>query len=63
VVECKWFTKLNLTNGYYLIRLKGEESENATTMYTQYGNFKYKVMPFGLANTPATFQHMMNTIL
>jgi hypothetical protein len=32
-------------------------------MGTRYGNFKYKVMPFGLVNAPATFQRMMNTIL
>jgi hypothetical protein len=63
VVGCEWFTKLNLRNGYYLTRLKDEESENAMTMHTHYGNFKYKVMPFGLVNAPATFQRMMNTIL
>jgi hypothetical protein len=43
--------------------LKDKESENATTMCTRYGNFKYKVMPFGLVNASAMFQHMMNTIL
>jgi hypothetical protein len=43
--------------------LKEEESENTTTMHTCYGNFKYKIRPFGLVNAPATFQHMMNTIL
>jgi hypothetical protein len=63
VVGCKWFTKLDLRDGYYLVRLKDEESENATTMCTRYGNFKYKVMLFGLVNAPATFQRMMNTIL
>jgi hypothetical protein len=56
VVGCEWFTKLDLRDGYYLVRLKDEESENATTMRTRYGNFKYKVMPFGLVNAPATFQ-------
>jgi hypothetical protein len=63
VVGCEWFTKLDLRDGYYLVRLKDEESEIATTMRTRYGNFKYKVMPFGLVNAPATFQRMMNTIL
>jgi hypothetical protein len=32
-------------------------------MHTCYGNFKYKVMPFGLVNALAIFQRMMNTIL
>jgi hypothetical protein len=36
VVGCKWFTKLDLRDRYYLVRLKDEESENATTMRTHY---------------------------
>jgi hypothetical protein len=45
-----------------LVKLKDEENENVTTMHTRYGNFKYKVMPFGQVNAPATFQCMMNII-
>jgi hypothetical protein len=63
VVEYEWFTKLNLRDGYYLARLKDEESENVTTMRTRYGNSKYKVMLFRLINAPTMFQYMMNTIL
>jgi hypothetical protein len=55
VVGCEWFTKLDLRDGYYLVRLKDKESENATIMQTRYRNFKYKVMPFRLVNTLATF--------
>jgi hypothetical protein len=43
--------------------LKDEESENGRTMRTCYRNFKYKLMPFGLLNTPTTFQRMINIIL
>jgi hypothetical protein len=32
VVGCDWFTKLDLRDEYYVVRLKDEESENATTM-------------------------------
>jgi hypothetical protein len=46
-----------------LVRLKDEKSENATTMHTRYGNFKYKVIPFVLVNALTMFQYMMNTIL
>ena len=34
-----------------------------TAFRTRYGHFKYQVMPFGLSNTPATFQGYVNKIL
>jgi hypothetical protein len=36
------------------------DSEDMTTFRTRYGSYKYKVMPLGLTNGPATFQHYMN---
>src|SRR5690606_23157867 len=57
-----WKTKLDLKNGYYLVRIK-EGDEWKTAFRTRYGHFEYTVMPFGLANAPATFQNMINSIL
>ena len=40
-----------------------EDDEWKTAFRTQYGHFKYQVMPFGLSNAPATFQGYVNKIL
>ena len=64
VQGAKFFMKLDLRDGYYLIRIK-EGDEWKTAIRTWYGHFEYKVMPFGLANLNALamFQNMINDVL
>src|SRR5437588_12492528 len=62
VSKAKVFSKLDLRDGYYLIRIK-EGDEWKTTFRMRYGHFEYKVMPFGLCNAPATFQNMIHEVL
>jgi len=58
----KWFTSLNLKEAYYWVQMKkGEEWK--TAFWTRYKHYKYTVMPFGLKNTPATFQRLINNTL
>jgi hypothetical protein len=62
LAKAKWFTLLDLKNGYNLIRIK-EGDEWKTAFRTRYGLFEYTVMPFGLCNAPGTFQSMINDVL
>ena len=56
------FTKMDLRWGYNNVRIKeGDEWKAAFTMPE--GSFKPTVMFFGLTNSPATFQAMMNKLL
>ena len=44
--------------------MKIREGDKWKTVFRiRYGDFKYQVMPFGLSNTPTTFQGYVNKIL
>jgi len=58
----KVFTKMDLRWGFNNMRIKeGDEWKGAFT--THMGSFEPTVMFFGMTNSPATFQVMMNEIL
>ena len=58
----KLFTKMDLRWGYNNVRIKeGDEWKAAFTMPE--GSFEPTIMFFGLTNSPATFQAMMNELL
>ena len=62
VGKAKYFTKFDLRWGYNNVRIKeGDEWKAAFT--THRGAFELVVMYFGLMNSPATFQTMMNSIM
>src|SRR4051812_47989376 len=59
--KARYFTKLDLKNGYYLLRM-AQGHEWKTAFRCRYGLYEYKVMPFGLCNAPSTFQSMINDV-
>ena len=56
------FSKMDVRWGFNNIRIK-EGDEHKAAFITSEGLFKPTVMFFGLTNSPATFQTMMNAIL
>jgi len=57
----KLFTKFDICWGYNNMRIK-EGDEWKATFITNEGLYEPMVMFFGMTNSPATFQAMMNTI-
>jgi hypothetical protein len=58
---CTLFTKFDVRWGYNNVRIKDGDKWKVAFL-TLEGLFKLTVMFFGLTNSPATFQMMMNTI-
>jgi len=56
------FTKIDLQWGYNNVQIKEEDEWKAAFMMPE-GSFEPTMMFFGLMNSPATFQTMMNKIL
>jgi hypothetical protein len=59
--KATWFTKLDSQWGYNNIRIKEGDEEKAVFI-TNRGLWELHVMFFGLKNSPATSQSMMNNI-
>jgi hypothetical protein len=57
----QYFTKFDVRWGYHNIRIR-EGDEWKAAFSTNHGLFQPKVMYFGLTNSPATFQSLMNLI-
>jgi hypothetical protein len=58
IAGCARLSFLDAYSSYNQIKLKKEDEEK-TSFITPYGVFCYQVMPFGLKNTGATYQRMM----
>lgn len=57
----KCLTTLDLISGYHQIRISDEDVPK-TAFRTHQGSYQYKVIAFGLANAPSTFQQVMNDV-
>jgi len=62
IIGCKHLTRLDVIAAFNKLRMH-PNSENYTTFIIIFGAYKYKVLPFGLTNGPASFQQYINDIL
>ena len=60
--KAKYFSTLDLSSGYWQIKMDPATREKSA-FTTHCGLFEFLRMPFGLCNSPATFQRLMQTIL
>ena len=60
IASCRYKTKMDKRSGFLQVDWTPKAQELLAFITPQVRVFKWKVMPFGVANAPAHFQELMN---
>jgi hypothetical protein len=58
----KYFNTLDMESGFHHLKL-AEQDKEKTAFSTSFGSFQWKRLHFGLANSPSSFQRLMDVVL
>ena len=59
----KYFSTIDMKSGYHQVEIQEEHKERTAFTVGPLGFFEYNRMPFGLSNSPATYQRLMEECL
>ena len=58
-----WFSTLDLASGFWQIPLDPNTKEKTAFVTNTGEQYQFRVLPFGMANAPATYQMVLNKVL
>lgn len=59
----RYFASLDLISGYHQVKMHPPHAERTAFAAGPFGFYEYLKMPFGLKNSPSTFQRLMEKVL
>ena len=62
VGNARYITRFDLLKGFWQVPLT-EQAKEISAFVSPDGLYQYKVMPFGMKNSPATFQPLINKVI
>ena len=60
--NARFISTLDLTRGYWQLPV-AEKDRHKTAFTTPYGQFQFKMLPFGLSGAPSSFQRLMDRLI